>query len=174
MTAKKKTKEIWELASPPWQLRKVSLGPLNRCQCCNASIKSNFIFEGSDGRRFTLGSTCFTRATMAVEDSEAAAQVRELALKALKLAKRLADREKAPASPRQVIVDAKLMLEVDPSLGRNKPHPFSSYAARGKTARDYGAFCVKHAKRPEARRDAANFISRLWNEAQRLHREKGE
>jgi hypothetical protein len=169
-----KRKELWDLADAPWRLERVSLGPATHCDCCGARIKDNFHFAGADERRFILGSTCFTRATMAVADPEAAGEVRELALKALKLAKRLADREKAPASPRQVIVDAKLMLEVDPSLGRNKPHPFSSYAARGKTARDYGAFCVKHAKRPEARRDAANFISRLWNEAQRLHREKGE
>jgi hypothetical protein len=64
------------------------------------------------------------------------------------------------------------MLSVDRSLGLDRPHPFSNYASRGKTARDYAAFCIGHAKRPDARRRAANFVSNLWKEAQKKRREQ--
>ena len=161
--AGEKRKSIFDLADPPWALVEVKTNKPTRCSCCNTPIAHQFVMTGSDDRRFVLGSSCVQRCFDAVDDREAADEIKSLAKKSLKLLRRLDEREKRPPSPRQAIMDAKLMLELDKDLGRDRPHPYVGHARSGKTLRDYHAFCLKVGKR-QTRAAAAAALTRLWRQ----------
>lgn len=153
---------IFDLSRPPWKLVSVEKKLSEyRCECCNARITTAFTLEGGDGKTFVLGSTCVKRAVEAIPDREVANQILEAAKKNEKLFSRLSSRTNRPASSRQAIVDAELMLEADPELGQNFRHPFPNRASMGETLRDYINFCLLNGNK-ETRADVARRMVRLW------------
>ena len=106
--------------------------PMGTCDYCGQGIALCCRVESADGRKFTVGSDClskvYAKGTRLLTDAQRAVRKIQRDNKAAKLAERRAA--------------ARGLLDANPELMTDEPHPMAWRAERGDTMRDYALFLL--------------------------------
>lgn len=118
--------------------------PMGTCAYCGQGIAVCCDISSADGKRFTVGSDCVAKVER--EDNRVSPILTEVEKwkKARAADKREEKRVAAWHRARERRAATVELLDGHPSLGADKPHPYTHRAERGDTLRDYWRYCLKN------------------------------
>lgn len=117
--------------------------PGTTCDYCGTSIMDVYEVASADNVRFKVGSDCILR-TMAAFSSDVPSDFRD-AFQKVARAKREASRAAAHDRLMIRVNVASGLLEANPTLFSDRPHPSEYHNGLGRTLRDYFEWVLRHA-----------------------------